>query len=636
MSSTQPQHEGHAPDSPADVRALPARPSLEFERKQAKKLLAQIRRGNADALARVHAKLKGSSDRKPEGFKLADAQFSIAREYGFTSWPRLVKYLEVLARHQVSGQGEGGPGSGESMMRHIASEFDRKRPWTAAAIARFVPRFYGRTATEIFASEVTTDDLRLVAVRINRFPSWEAMSSSSPRRRDRWVRDESPFGRAYRAIKARDLRTLQSLIRAHPELLQVTNGAEPWASSIVYSVVHSEMRSSLEEGRELSQWLVSTGLDLTQALNWLLLGFMRMKPTDTQWLLDHGADPEWMPPNGISVLEHAIYRYWNGEAVDLVARRVKPREALWIAAGVGDSNAVRRYFDKSGRLTDAARQNRPDFTAMGPFPAPPTFGDSDLDVMWEAFLVAGWNDRYPVLDVLLANGFPLDYASWGQSLIRFGIFEGRVSLIEHLVKHGADLDTRGYHPNTNAREAAEEHFAQRPDDPARRRILELCGGRPAETVIREHEERRDRRVMQTVPQVEKAFVYAKQDALRAGLTAVSPENLFIGILREDGLPVYPLIAAGVDLPTLRSALGQRFETTGDPPAEMTGDAECTAILMAARKEAELRKHGYLTPVHVFYALMQRPPESVLDLMRSAGGDRDKVIVETEKLFAGMH
>ena len=42
MSSKQP-HEGLPPDSASDVRALPARPNLEFERKQSKKLLALIR-----------------------------------------------------------------------------------------------------------------------------------------------------------------------------------------------------------------------------------------------------------------------------------------------------------------------------------------------------------------------------------------------------------------------------------------------------------------------------------------------------------------------------------------------------------------------------------------------------------------
>src|ERR671924_298368 len=92
MSSRQPPDEGHAPDSSSDVRALPARPTLEFEGKHAKKLFRQLHHAAPDALARVHAKLKGSADRKPDEFQLSDAQFTIAREYGFTSWPRLVEY----------------------------------------------------------------------------------------------------------------------------------------------------------------------------------------------------------------------------------------------------------------------------------------------------------------------------------------------------------------------------------------------------------------------------------------------------------------------------------------------------------------------------------------------------------------
>ena len=58
--------------------------------------------------------------------------------------------------------------------------------------------------------------------------------------------------------------------------------------------------------------------------------------------------------------------------------------------------------------------------------------------------------------------------------------------------------------------------------------------------------------------------------------------------------------------------------------------------VTARKEAEQRKHGYLTTVHMFYALMQRAPQSVVDLVTSSGGSIEKVIPETEKILAGMH
>jgi ATP-dependent Clp protease ATP-binding subunit ClpA len=57
--------------------------------------------------------------------------------------------------------------------------------------------------------------------------------------------------------------------------------------------------------------------------------------------------------------------------------------------------------------------------------------------------------------------------------------------------------------------------------------------------------------------------------------------------------------------------------------------------MAARREAEQRKNPYYTAVHMFYALMRQPPQSVIDLIRAAGGDPHKISEETEKIFAGM-
>ena len=96
-------HEGLPPDSPSDVRALPARPNLEFERKHAKKLLAQLHKGDPEVVARVRAKHRASTGKSPDEFQLADAQFAIAREYGFTSWPRLVEYFESLYRQERSG-----------------------------------------------------------------------------------------------------------------------------------------------------------------------------------------------------------------------------------------------------------------------------------------------------------------------------------------------------------------------------------------------------------------------------------------------------------------------------------------------------------------------------------------------------
>jgi len=61
---------------------LPSQPSLEFIRKQAKKLVRQFAAGDSDAVARVHARLP--SPTLP--LSLRDAQLVLAREFGFAGW----------------------------------------------------------------------------------------------------------------------------------------------------------------------------------------------------------------------------------------------------------------------------------------------------------------------------------------------------------------------------------------------------------------------------------------------------------------------------------------------------------------------------------------------------------------------
>lgn len=69
---------------------LPQRPSLEQLRKRAKELLQLFRNGNPSAIQRLHA-------HKPQAKVpiLADAQYVLARENGFDSWPKLVHYFET-------------------------------------------------------------------------------------------------------------------------------------------------------------------------------------------------------------------------------------------------------------------------------------------------------------------------------------------------------------------------------------------------------------------------------------------------------------------------------------------------------------------------------------------------------------
>src|SRR5215472_5215498 len=71
---------------------LPARPSLESLRKQAKKLARGIAAGDADAIARAHAQLPQA--KLP--LSQRDAQLVVAREYGFPGWKDLLKEVKQL------------------------------------------------------------------------------------------------------------------------------------------------------------------------------------------------------------------------------------------------------------------------------------------------------------------------------------------------------------------------------------------------------------------------------------------------------------------------------------------------------------------------------------------------------------
>src|SRR5262249_20881618 len=80
---------------------LPARPSLDHLRSQAKTLLTQLKGGEKSAVQVVIEHLPKAQKMTPAavrraGFRLADAQSVIARQNGFASWPALSRHLDEL------------------------------------------------------------------------------------------------------------------------------------------------------------------------------------------------------------------------------------------------------------------------------------------------------------------------------------------------------------------------------------------------------------------------------------------------------------------------------------------------------------------------------------------------------------
>jgi hypothetical protein len=128
-------------ESPA--RPLPARPDLESERKRAKQLLREARRGAPEAIARVAAQNRSLAGTPPEAIKLADAQLTIAREYGFRSWPLLVRCYESSERQRISRIPRSDRPSSidfhEKSVSALLAEHRDRRFQAAATLGTFVP-----------------------------------------------------------------------------------------------------------------------------------------------------------------------------------------------------------------------------------------------------------------------------------------------------------------------------------------------------------------------------------------------------------------------------------------------------------------------------------------------------------------
>src|SRR4029453_16567250 len=112
-------------------KSLPARPSLDSLRKQAKKLARDIAAGDAAAIARARAQLPQAE----LPLSMRDAQLVLAREYGFPGWQDLVKEVKQRlgrglewavseARHRIHDNGIDG-------LQQLLAEYPALLSWRA-------------------------------------------------------------------------------------------------------------------------------------------------------------------------------------------------------------------------------------------------------------------------------------------------------------------------------------------------------------------------------------------------------------------------------------------------------------------------------------------------------------------------
>jgi hypothetical protein len=322
------------------------------------------------------------------------------------------------------------------------------------------------SAEEVFATTPTEDEARLAYARSCGALSWADLISQPG-----W--EDSPGADSeMEALKAGDLDALKRIVAEHAEILHLP-AANRW--SLPRSVLALERELGRDAMRPFVDWLTSVGVDFQRELDrTLCYPSHRFRPIeDVQWLLDRGANPSWVAPNGIPVLEHLLVVSWIPGAVDLVAARTRPRRALWIAAGLGDVEGVRDSLDAHGRPRPEAVALRPPFDAVG-HPAASHPEPDDEELLVEALYIAVLQRRLGVIEYLASRGVPLDSRVYGAPILNGAVGNGWTDVAETLIRSGASVDIRGEQPDRTARELVRGWLKTLPNDPARLRILELC------------------------------------------------------------------------------------------------------------------------------------------------------------------
>ena len=139
------------------TRPLPENPNLDHLRGQARALQRGVRAGEPDAVARLTPyRLAPAAD-----FPLSSAQLVLAREYGFPSWPRLRRFLDVVAEHGwTSDPDQPGEEPADAFCRRVCLTYtgaDAPSRWRVDPPAR--PHIWSAAA----AADLSTVEEQLAA-----------------------------------------------------------------------------------------------------------------------------------------------------------------------------------------------------------------------------------------------------------------------------------------------------------------------------------------------------------------------------------------------------------------------------------------------------------------------------------------
>ncbi|TSD89520.1 ankyrin repeat domain-containing protein [Mycobacterium sp. KBS0706] len=419
---------------------LPASPDPEQQKKRAKDLLKALRAGEAEAIARFrygHPRLAHRPDAELVAMaKLSDAQWVIAREYGFASWPKLQAHLagglpEIARPFEVELQYYRDRAAG------IRSNHRTGEAGSLRLVQRFHPRFAAASEAEIRGVELSQQDAELVVARSHGFDDWAGFAGRIEAMRA--GRAEEPFRTAFEAIRGDDRTALAAVLAAHPGLVNArgTNGNRLLMLAISMNRL------------ALAGDLLDAGADraLTNDKGWGPLHDIagaggRGDREARLALLDRlvaAGGPVEAEAYGDGGTPLAVALFWgHGTIAERLAAEVVVPLNLRIAAGLGRMDLIALFFDAGGRLRPEAGHHRGFYRPHSGFPEW-HMTDSPQEILDEALTWAARSGRIEAMATLLACGADIDGAPHNGAALHWALLSHRAEAVDWLIGQGADV-----------------------------------------------------------------------------------------------------------------------------------------------------------------------------------------------------
>lgn len=450
------------------TKQLPTKPSIHQLRKQAKELIRAFRTGNAEARERIASQVSRVADAIRAGNPTASltfAQLTLAREYGFESWPKLKVFVDSTAM------------TFEEKLKLFVAAATANRLYVAEMLLKGEPAL----ATHDLSTACIVGDHALVEKLIQRDPSLVSRGTGLNGWEPLLYVCFSFFHRRGAEAAAGLLRTAELLLKAganpnafyaHPTHAQfqipalygpsgATNfpeltelllgaGANPDERESLYHSTEFRdgrcMRLLLKAGANAKKWgalhhmldvedlegvkaLLAAGADPNLAYEGLGTALHHAAVRGRsgaviECLLSAGASASAENPQGFTPYEMAL-RYGNQEAIAALrgkspVRSLSPAAQLIAACAAGDEKKAKSLL---GATLDASDQRMiAEFAALGKSRAVLLMLDLGFDI----------NQR----------------GEWGGTVIQQAAWHGHLELVEALIARGADLELLNDHKGT--------------------------------------------------------------------------------------------------------------------------------------------------------------------------------------------